>query len=127
MHHVSLTVTDLARSRAWYEALFDLELVMEEPSSPTRNRSGAVYRFAGSRLMLGLVQHQITDGGAFDPTTTGLDHVAFDAPTRAVIDAWAERLDALGIVHSGVIDVPLGAILNWKDPDGIALAFYWER
>ena len=39
----------------------------------------------------------------------------------------SERLAARGVDHSGVIDVPPGAILNFKDPDGIGLALFWDR
>ena len=57
----------------------------------------------------------------------GLDHFSFAVERRADLDAWAQRLDDEGVVHSGVIDVPPGAILNLKDPDGIALAIFWDR
>jgi hypothetical protein len=47
--------------------------------------------------------------------------------TREDLDRWAERLDRLGIERSDAIDVPPGAILNFKDPDGIGLALMWRR
>ena len=31
-----------------------------------------------------------------------------------------------GIEHSGRIDISLGAILNFADPDGIALSIFYE-
>ena len=36
---------------------------------------------------------------------------------------------ALGgrLEHSGAVEVPPGAILNFEDPDGIALALFWDR
>jgi hypothetical protein len=40
---------------------------------------------------------------------------------------WAERLDEHGVVHSGPIAVPPGEILNFMDPDGIALALFWDK
>jgi hypothetical protein len=40
---------------------------------------------------------------------------------------WAARLDSFGVEHSGPIEVPPGEILNLKDPDGIALALFWDR
>ena len=46
---------------------------------------------------------------------------------RADLDEWIRRLDDRDVAHSGVIDVPTGAILNCKDPDGIALAIFWDR
>jgi glyoxylase I family protein len=71
--------------------------------------------------------HGSNDGSPFSPSRTGLDHVAFTAATRADLDAGIARLDELGVVHSGAIDVPPGTIVNFSDPDGIALALFWDR
>ena len=111
-------------SEAWYAALVDLEVVLDEPGQPRRAR---VYRLAGTAELLGLVEHAANDGTAFAPTRTGLDHVAFSVATREALDGWVARLDELGIEHSGAIDIPMGAILNLKDPDGIALSVFWDR
>ena len=123
-HHVALTVSDLDRSEAWYAALVDLEVVLDEPGELRRAR---VYRLAGTHELLGLVQHAANDGAPFSPTTTGLDHVAFSVATREALDDWVTRLDELGIEHSGVIEIPMGAILNLHDPDGIAVSVFWDR
>lgn len=123
MHHVALTVTDLARSDTWYQELFYLERVLSEDAE---DRRASVFRFPHTALWIGLVEHPGERGKAFDPTTTGLDHVAFAVATRDDLTAWVERLDARGIDHSGVIDIPSGMILNFKDPDGIQLSIFWD-
>jgi glyoxylase I family protein len=123
MHHVSLTVRDLDVSTSWYESLFDLEIVMDEPGDERRAR---VYRLAGTPVMLGLTEHASGDGSAFRPDRTGLDHVAFSVAERRDLDLWVERLDAAGVEHSGRIDIPMGAILNVADPDGIQLSIFYE-
>ncbi len=117
-HHLALTVHDLDASASWYERLFNLELVSDEPGD---ERRASVYRLRGTTQLLGLVEHRGNDGAEFRPDRIGLDHAAFSVPTRAEVDAWAQRLDVAGIEHSGRIDIPLGAILNFTDPDGIAL------
>lgn len=124
VHHVSLTVTDLARSASWYEALFGLVKVMDEASA---ERRAAVYRFPSGPLMLGLVEHSGAAGAGFDPRVVGLDHAAFTVGTREELDQWVARFDGLGIEHSGITDIPPGAILNFRDPDGIQLALFWDR
>jgi catechol 2,3-dioxygenase-like lactoylglutathione lyase family enzyme len=121
-HHVALTVRDLAASAAWYEDLFDLDVMMEEPGDERRAK---VYRLRGTDAVFGLVEFASNDGSTFRPDRTGLDHAAFSVATRADVDAWADRLDAAGIEHSGAIDIPVGAILNFADPDGIALSIFW--
>jgi glyoxylase I family protein len=123
-HHVALTVRDLEASSPWYERVFDLETVMDEPGE---QRAARVYRLAGTSTWLGLVQHQANDGSPFSPTRTGLDHLAIAVASRDAVDEWAAHLDALGIEHSGAIDVPPGAILNFPDPDGIQLSIFWDR
>lgn len=122
-HHVALTVRDLATSAAWYEGLFDLELVIDESGEARR---GKVYRLRGTPAMLGLVEHDANDGTPFRPDRTGLDHAAFAVATRAAMDAWVRRLDAAEVEHSGAISIPTGAILNFADPDGVQLSIFWE-
>lgn len=76
--------------------------------------------------VLGLVWHAATTGN-FDPRRVGLDHFSFVVERRRDLDAWVQRLDDESVAHSGVVDVPPGAMLNFKDPDGIALAIFWDR
>lgn len=122
-HHLALTVRDLDVSARWYEDLFDLEPVMDEPGEERRAK---VYRLSGTDVMLGLTEHRGNDGSAFRPDRTGLDHAAFAVATRADVDAWVGRLDGAGVSHSGRIDIPMGAILNFPDPDGIQLSIFYE-
>ena len=123
MHHLSLTVRDLDTSASWYERLFDLEAVMDEAGDERRAK---VYRLGGTTVMLGLTEHRDNDGSGFRPDRTGLDHAAFAVATRGDVDAWAERLDTACVGHSGRIDIPIGAILNFPDPDGIQLSIFYE-
>lgn len=123
-HHLALTVQDLAASSAWYERLFDLEHVIDEPGD---ERQAKVYRLNGTGAMLGLVQHGGNDGSAFRADRTGLDHAAFQVAARTDIDTWATRLDDADIKNSGVIEIPMGAILNFGDPDGIQLSIFWNE
>ena len=122
IHHIALTVTDLDRSTSWYQRVLDLKELRRE-ESPTRR---AVLLSWSTLPTVGLVQHD-ADESVFDPTMAGMDHVAFAVDTREALDDWAARFDREGVNHSGAIDVPTGAILNFKDPDGIALAMFWDR
>lgn len=124
MHHVSLSVADLARSSEWYERIFGLERVMVEDSD---RRRVIVYRFPGQSLTFGLVQHGAARTSTFDPAVVGLDTAAFSVPSRAALEQWAAHFDAHGVGHSGVLDTPFGGMLNFVDCDGIQLAMFWER
>ena len=123
LHHVALTVRDRDASSHWYRTVLGLVELFHEDGD---ERRACVLGFAGGGFAVGLVEHVLGPHDALDPTRTGLDHLAFTVGTRAGLDAWAARLEAHGVPHSGVIDVPGRGILNAKDPDGIALSFFWD-
>ena len=123
IHHVALTVSDLDLSQAWYQEVFGLEVQFEERGE---DRNAVVLRTGTT--VIGLVEHAASHSSSpFDPATIGLDHVAFNAVSRPQLETLAQHLADLGIDTSGVIDIPVGAILNFKDPDGIALSWFWDR
>jgi glyoxylase I family protein len=122
-HHVALTVTDLGRSGEWYARVLGMvELFREE--SPARR--AVVYSFAAGGTAVGLVEH-LGSGTGFDPTVVGLDHLAFSVASQGDMRDWAARLDSHGVTHSGPVEVPPGEILNFRDPDGIALSLFWDK
>jgi hypothetical protein len=47
---------------------------------------------------------------------------------RNDLDEWAERLNELGIPHSGVthLDYTPNRMLTFRDPDNIQLEFFWR-
>lgn len=49
----------------------------------------------------------------------GVHHVAFRTPTFAEYDAWAERLDELGIRSSGPVDRYYFRSLYFREPNGV--------
>jgi glyoxylase I family protein len=122
MAHVAVTVTDLARSTAWYAALFDGDPVLDEDVE-----AGAfhhtVFALGGGQLF-GLHHHRTGVAGSFDERRAGLDHVAFGCGDRAELEGWATRLDSLGYLHGGIVDAHYGSGLSFRDPDGTALEFF---
>jgi glyoxylase I family protein len=123
---VILTVSDADRSAAWYCTLLGAK---EASRHIEPDGSGAqvllVWPHAG--LQLCLVQHA-TDPGTFDELRAGLDHLEFLVPQRSDLDAWAARLDELGIHHSGVKEpsYTANAMVTFRDPDNIQLEFFWQ-
>lgn len=122
-HHVALTVGDCERSADWYTTVLGMEVQFREEGE---ERRACVLRFASGGFSVGLVEHVGSPEDGFDPRRVGLDHLAFSVPTRPELDAWADRLDRHGVESSGVVAIPPGAILNFEDPDGIALALFWD-
>jgi glyoxylase I family protein len=123
LHHVGLTVRDLDAAVEWYQRILGLEVLFEEHGD---TRDAAVMAFPDGTFAVGLTCHS-GNSTSFDPGHTGLDHVAFSVDSREAMADWEDRFTAADIEHSGAIDIPRGAILNFKDPDGIALALFWER
>jgi glyoxylase I family protein len=118
--HVAVTVSDLAVSEPWYTNLLGAEPVLDEDTGPFRH---IVYAVGGTLLGLhGFPDLATTE--AFDERRPGLDHIAFGVPTRGDLEAWAARLDELGIAHGEIKDAAYGSGLSFRDPDGIALEFF---
>ncbi|OUE24558.1 VOC family protein [Clavibacter michiganensis] len=126
VHHVRLSVTDLARSRAFYEGVLGLTPAIEsegDPADPAVREDpsqyfGGVIYGVGSQL-LGLRPIE-GDGSAFDPAARGLDHVSLQVGSRDDLVRAAALFEERGIAHGEVIDLPGGmSILSVQDPDGI--------
>ncbi|CAN00636.1 MULTISPECIES: VOC family protein [Clavibacter] len=131
VHHVRLSVTDLGRSRAFYEGVLGLTPAIESEGDasdpavredPAQYFGGVIYG-VGSQL-LGL--RPIADGdasgddAAFDPATRGLDHVSLQVGSRDDLVRAAALFEERGIAHGEVIDFPTGmSILSVQDPDDI--------
>lgn len=125
--HVRLTVTDIDRSREFYDAVLGLPVVYEVPAdadAATREQlaflfGGVVYKLGDALLGLRPVA---TD--SFDEDRVGLDHVSFSVGSHADLEAAATLLDERGITHAGVKDIGAGYILEFRDPDNIALELF---
>jgi glyoxylase I family protein len=127
VHHLRLTVTDIARSRAFYstllgrEPVIDFSAEVDEPGvreDQSRFFGGVVYSFGDQ--VLGLRPVAEADD-TFSSTRVGLDHVGLLVGSPADLDAAAARLSADGVPHGEVTDVGSMLILSLQDPDDINL------
>jgi glyoxylase I family protein len=123
LHHVAINVRDLERSVQWYSETLDFA-----PLFPfdTDEFSRRILRHP-SGVVLGVTKHHHPDADAeFSERRTGLDHLAFAVDSTADLEAWAARLDAAGVAHSGVKITPTtgSALLAFRDPDDIQLELY---
>ena len=122
LHHVLLTVTDLARSGAFYEQVLGLRKVREIPDDGLAGAK-VLYLLPDGRLF-GIVHHAAAEGARFDERRTGLDHVAF-AVDADELPAWRGRLADAGFPTSEPGLSALGEpLIVLRDPDGIQVQIY---
>jgi glyoxylase I family protein len=122
--HIRLTVTDIARSRRFYESVFGWPVNLEVPEDAdeaTREQlaflfGGVIYNVGDARVALRPVA-----ADTFDENRTGLDHLAFRLESKTELEAAAAHLDALGVPHEPIKDIVVMYILEFRDPDNIAL------
>src|SRR5882757_1891791 len=123
---VILTVRDLRRSADWYRNLLDAR--EHDYVDETGTLKQVTLTEPASGLQLCLVSHPDTSAEPFSERRPGLDHLEFLVASRADLDAWAARLDTLGVAHSGVKEPSYtsNAMLTFRDPDHIQLEFFWS-
>lgn len=124
--HVRLTVTDIGRSKAFYDQVFGWPIAVDASSSadepgvkesPEQFYGGTVYQTPQGTLF-GL---RPVGTATFDPEHTGLDHVSFAVASRSDLDVAAAALTDAGIEHGEINDLTDAgmAILSFQDPDDI--------
>ncbi len=128
VHHVSLTVTDLEASIAWYLRVFRAEQMNITVPHYGREETGfsVLLREPRSGLIISLHRNIANRGERFDEARTGLDHVSFAVAGRSALEVWTTWLDELGIDHTGVVDEtdPIEySTVVFRDPDNIQLEF----
>jgi glyoxylase I family protein len=126
IHHLRLTVTDIARSRDFYTRLLGFEIAAESPPAGTAEAEAAYpvlwggVVMARGNLLLGL-RPVAAAGDRFDEDRVGLDHLSFNVATRAELESAIKLLDENGVQHGDVRELAgFGiAVLPFRDPDNI--------
>jgi len=122
--HVRLTVTDIERSRQFYESVFGWPVLIEAPEAADAATQEALsFLYGGVIYDLGgmLVGLRPVAADSFHEDRCGLDHLAFRVASKAELDDAAKHLDDIGIEHEPIKDIGPSYILEFRDPDNIAL------
>jgi glyoxylase I family protein len=123
LSHVSLSVRDLDISLEFYRDVLGLEMFVEPFEGTAFHGREAMLR--AGRIVLCLQAHRANDGSTFDPTRTGLDHLAFHLSTRDHLERWAQHLSELDIPHSPVKPAGrFGFMIELRDPDGTQIELF---
>lgn len=118
VHHVVLTVTDVARSTGFYEQVLGMKVLQASDQ-------GSVLADGAGMLCLQR-PGKLVARDRFDESRVGLDHVAFSASSRKELEETIESLSALGVKTAGIEFDPDGQseYVCFRDPDNIQVEVY---
>lgn len=120
VNHLTLTVTDIERSKSFYMDLLGLNHAAD---------LGEKVILASEGLLLILNPppdpSAAPDNDVFSESRCGLDHVSFNVPSHAVLEDAVKLFDEYGVSHGEIKDLS-GAgfpmyVLAFRDPDNIQL------
>ena len=120
--HVGLNVSDIQRSRKFYQDVFGFQLMKESL------QAGREWAFLsnGDKLPITLWQQS---KGRFGKGQPGLHHLSFQVPDMETVRVYEKKLKALKVPlhYYGVVPHAEGAQsggIFFEDPDGIRLEIY---
>lgn len=119
LNHVILTISDVARARAFYGDLlgFEVQDFMQ----------GLYFASGGVHFFLFLPAQPIPND-RFNEFRIGLDHLAFTAPSEQALQELADQLIAAGVETKGVETYSTGnQYVAFRDPDNIQLEYWLPR
>ncbi|HTQ69343.1 MAG TPA: VOC family protein [Solirubrobacteraceae bacterium] len=115
---VTLGVSDLDRSAAFYVQALGLSLISRE--------NGTAVLGAGSSLPA-LVLSRIEDPTPLPPGASGLFHVAWLHPSRAALADTVRRVAGTRWPLEGASDHGVSEAIYLSDPDGLGIEIYVDR
>jgi glyoxylase I family protein len=123
-HHITLNVSDLDRSRRFYEALPGFVLDQDFPGEKLRFRIGRT----AARLVLVPPVPGTPEGDRFSECRIGLDHLAVGVSGRDQLEAALATLRSIGAETDGIHLDRAGeaAMITFRDPDNIQWELFEE-
>jgi catechol 2,3-dioxygenase-like lactoylglutathione lyase family enzyme len=119
VHHVKIPVSDVARSREWYERVLGMQVALEFVED------GALMGLALADPA-GTVQVALRHDPDRAAVLADFDPLALSVRSRDDIEVWRRALDELGEPHGGVVTGSTGGsvLVGLRDPDGIEIRLY---
>ena len=118
-HHLTLTVTNIRRSRKFYTEVLGLKVVSE--ISSTRVIVGNDDTFLG--LTEPTDPSRAVENDRFNENRVGLDHLSFGVDSRDDLERAAAWFDEHNVRHAEISEIPSYGIvvMMFWDPDNIQL------
>jgi len=115
--HATLTVSDIVRTKSFYEQLFGTLFQKDSQHSFSLLPVGIPCWFVQSG--------KPPSGDVFDEKRIGLDHIAFKVEILEMLNEVIERLREMGVVNAG-LERFAGKYpyVAFRDPDNIQVEFF---
>ncbi len=120
--HIGLNVTDLSRSKEFYQTIFGFGVILESQAEGRR----FVFLGEGDNIVLTLWEQS---KGRFEAQRPGLHHLSFQLETMEKVKETEQRLRARNVrmLYEGIVPhaegMDSGGVF-FEDPDGIRLEIY---
>jgi glyoxylase I family protein len=116
IHHVRLTVTDVARAQEFYTRILGFQVARQVPHGVLLTQG---------TFLLGLTAPydpaSAPANDCFSEHRAGLDHLSFTVARRADLEQAVAWFDEEGISHGEINDIGPVYVLAFRDPDNIQL------
>lgn len=119
VHHVVLTISDMARSVDFYTTHMGFQKVVEFGERVGLSNGHLLLVLTPPPIPARAIPHDV-----FDENRIGLDHVSLAVADRATLEATAAYLDEHGVVRGEIKDLGEGFaiyVMAVRDPDNIQL------
>jgi catechol 2,3-dioxygenase-like lactoylglutathione lyase family enzyme len=126
VHHITLSVSDIASSVEWFQnVLGSADIVEREFEDFSRTRMTWPEL---DDLRIAVMTHKAMDrSSTFSHLQPGLDHLGFECKTPEEVNEWASKLDDLGYTRGPVEDVPYAVYVTARTPDNIPIEFFFPK
>jgi catechol 2,3-dioxygenase-like lactoylglutathione lyase family enzyme len=119
VYGVKLPVSDLARSRQWYELVFGFKVALEFP-----DHGGVVRGVAGSIPGLGDTRISLRENRPVAAALAGYDILHLTVASRDELEKWAAKLDRLTVEHSPIRDATSHWLMSVVEPDRLEVRLH---
>jgi glyoxylase I family protein len=119
IHHITLRVGDLERSRAFFQGVLGFEVQEADPEL-------SFFQVGDTLVALRPPLDGTAPGDRFSEYRVGVDHLAFAVPDRAQLERAVEALRGAHVATEGIETDPLlgKEYVCFRDPDNVQWEFY---
>ena len=116
VHHATLTVADVGRSREFYTGVLGFEVAAEFGPRTILSNGDAL-------LAIGPAPDpgRAVSGDSFNENRVGLDHLCFSVGSRDELVRAMGVLDEHNVSHGEIVDLSGLSIYVFRDPDNIQI------